>query len=118
VPGWRHDGVRQNYLHIAWDGSEAQSDKPTNSVHAVPSTLTDGVGTVAINHSILGAAFEDQITPIAPATAIFTDDSNQPDALQFAGTYKVVFLAFPLEAYGDAGAKSALVTRVMSFFNS
>jgi len=37
------------------------------------------------------------------------------------GTFEVnevVFLAFPLEAYGDAAAKSGLVTRVMNFFNS
>jgi hypothetical protein len=110
----------RDYLHINWDGSEAQNDKATTKVHSVNTagTLSNGIGDVAINHSVLGAAFEDQVTPIAPATAIFTDDAGQPDALQFAGTYKVVFLGFPLEAYGDAGAKSALMTRVLNFFNS
>ncbi len=72
-----------------------------------------------LDHSVLGAAFEDQITPIAPATAAFTDDSAETDALTSrTPTYKVVFLAFPFEAYGDAAAKSDLVTRVMNFFNS
>ena len=47
---------------------------------------------------------------------VFKDDSGQTNALSFAGTYKVVFLAFPLESYGSATQKSALVTRVMTFF--
>jgi uncharacterized repeat protein (TIGR01451 family) len=107
-----------DYLHIAWDGSEAQNDKATAKVHSVNAAgiLSNGIGDVAIDHGILGAAFEDQVTPIAPATAIFTDDASQPDALQFSGTYKVVFLAFPLEAYGTVAQKADLVTRVMTFF--
>jgi hypothetical protein len=38
------------------------------------------------------------------------------DALSYAGTYKVVFLAFPLEAYGTAAQKADLVTRAKNFF--
>ena len=112
-----------DYLHINWDGTEAQNDKATAHVNSVAGTLTDGIGTVPLDHSVLGAAFEDQITPIAPATAIFTDDATKDDALQVtdvstntSNTYKVVFLGFPMEAYGDAAAKSGLVTRVMNFF--
>ena len=110
-----------DYLHIDWDGSEAQNDKPTAKVHSVAGTLTDGLGDVPIDHSVLGATFEDEITPINGASAIFRDDATEPDALSYSDStahFKVVFLAFPLEAYGDAAAKSGLVTRVMSFFNS
>ena len=81
-------------------------------------SLTDGVGAVPLDHSVLGAAFEDQITPNGGASQIFTDDTGAADALSFSGTYKVVFLAFPLEAYGSATQKANLVTRVMTFFGS
>ena len=107
-----------NYLHIDWDGSEVQNDKATAAVHGVSgSPVSDGIGTVSIDHSVLKAAFEDQITPIAPASAAFTDDSSAPDALSVdTGTYKVVFLAFPLEAYGSATDKADLVHRVLTYF--
>ena len=111
----------QNYLHIDWDGTEVQNDKATSSVHAVTGNpVSDGIGTVPLDHSVLGgAAFEDQITPIAPATAAFTDDASQPDALSVAdGSYKVVFLAFPMEAYGTAAQKADLVHRVFTYFGS
>ena len=41
---------------------------------------------------------------------------DTPDALSFGGTYKVVFLAFPLEAYGTAAQKADLISRSMTFF--
>ena len=50
------------------------------------------------------------------AVGDFTDDSGAFDALQFDGTYRVVFLAFPLEAYGAPADKSDLVSRVFDFF--
>jgi hypothetical protein len=118
------DFVR-NYLHITWDGSEAQNDKPTAHVNGVAGTLTDGVGAVPLDHSVLGAAFEDRITPNGTAQAIFKDDGDpsaqpplapQPDGLSFAGTYKVVFLAFGLESYGTAAQKADLIGRAYSFF--
>jgi hypothetical protein len=108
-----------NYIHITWDGSEAQNDKPTTQVHSVDgTTLTNGIGDVPLDHSILGANYEDEITPNGTAQAIFTDDASQDDALSYSDGYKVVFLAFPLEAYGTAAQKSDLVTRVMTFFGS
>jgi hypothetical protein len=107
----------RDYLHITWDGTESQNDKPTAAVHGVPGNpVTDGIGAVALDHSVLGATFEDQVTPNGGATAAFTDDSSQPDGLSFAGAYKVVFLGFPLEAYGTAADKSGLVGRTMTFF--
>ncbi|HEY3713480.1 MAG TPA: hypothetical protein VGL39_03050 [Jatrophihabitantaceae bacterium] len=107
-----------DYLHIDWDGSEVQNDKPTAAVHAVPgNAVTDGIGAVPLDHSVLGATYEDQITPVAPATAAFTDDSTATDALTVAaGTYKVAFLAFPFEAYGSAAQKADLMHRVLAYF--
>jgi uncharacterized repeat protein (TIGR01451 family) len=105
-----------DYLHILWDGSETQNDRPTTVVNGVAGTLTAGLTAVPLDHSVLGATFEDRITPINGALTVFTDDSGAPDALSFAGTYKVVFLAFPMEAYGTAAQRADLVGRVVSFF--
>ena len=121
------------YLHVRWDGSENQNDRLSNSVTGVAgNSVTNGIGSVPLDLSILGGAglaFMDQITPINGAQAAFMDDGSntkpavgsgpQPDALTFSGGgYKVVFLAFPFEEYGSAGQKSDLVTRVINFFNA
>ena len=54
-----------DYLHIQWDGTEAQNDKGTGHVTSVAGNpVTDGIGTVPLDHSVLGAEFEDRITPI------------------------------------------------------
>lgn len=69
----------------------------------------------------------DQITPNGTASVAFMDDGSntqapntgpQPDGLTYSGTYKVVFLAFPVEEYGTAAQKADLVKRVMTFFGS
>jgi uncharacterized repeat protein (TIGR01451 family) len=110
-----------NYLHIDWDGSEIQNDKPTSNVAGVTGNpVTDGVGTVPLDLSVLdGAQFSDQVTPIAPATAAFTDDSSATDGLTVAdGPYKVIFMAFPFEEFGTAAAKSDLLERALAWFGS
>ena len=108
-----------DYLHVAWDGSEAQNDKATAAVHGVAGNpVTNGIGAVPLDTSVLGGAnFSDEVTPIGPATPAFTDDSGQPDGLSVdTGTYKVVFVAFPVEEYGSAADKANLMTRVLGFF--
>jgi hypothetical protein len=106
-----------DYLHISWDGSETQNDKATASVTEVAGTLTAGLGTVTLDHSVLGAAFEDRLTLVGPAMAIFRDNTAADDGLSVdTGTYKVVFIAFPLEAYGTAANKADLMTRVFGYF--
>jgi uncharacterized repeat protein (TIGR01451 family) len=112
-----------DYLHVTWDGTEAQNDKATTQVHGVATSPVTGtaqpptIGAVTLNHAVLGgAAFEDRITPNNGALTAFTDDSGAADALSFSGTYKVVFLAFPFEAYGVASDQSDLLKRVISFF--
>ncbi len=111
-----------DYVHVTWDGTETQNDKATASVTGVTGNpVTDGIGTVAIDHSVLNAAYEDQITPNGAAQAAFTDDTSAPDALTFSdasAAYRVVFLAFPFEAYGTAADKADLMGRVMSFFTA
>ena len=109
-----------DYLHVDWDGSEVQNDKATSAVHGVGGNpVTDGIGAVPLDHSVLNAAFEDQITPVAPATVAFTDDSSATDALSVADAgYKVVFLGFPLEAYGSAADKADLLNRALTWLDS
>ena len=107
-----------DYLHISWDGSEAQNDKPTATVTGVSGNpVTNGIGAVPIDHSVLGANYEDQITPIGPAVAAFTDDTGAADALTVAdGPYKVFFLAFPMEAYGTAADRASLMSSALGWF--
>ncbi len=118
-----------NYLHVSWDGSENQNDRATATVSGVAGNpVSNGIGTVTLNTSVLGAPFMDQITPNGGALTAFLDDGShtspavgtgpQPDALTFSSTYKVVFLAFPFEEYGTAVQKADLMTRVMTFFGS
>jgi hypothetical protein len=110
----------RNYLHVSWDGSEVQNDKATPEVHGVAGNpVTDLIGTVPLDHSVLGANFEDQITPLAPATTAFRDDTAAPDGLTVAdGSYKVMFLAFPFEAYGSAADKAALMQSALTYLTS
>jgi predicted alpha-1,2-mannosidase len=107
----------RNYLHINWDGSEAQNDKPTANVHGVAGNpVGGGIGAIPLDHSVLSASFEDQITLITPATPAFTDDTSAPDGLTVAANgYKVVFLAFPFEAYGTAPDKADLMRRILTY---
>jgi uncharacterized repeat protein (TIGR01451 family) len=106
-----------NYLHVAWDGTEAQNDKATAAVHGVAGSIADGVGDVPLDIGVLGAPYMDQVTPTAGANGIFTDDSAQTNGLSVdATTYKVVFLAFPFEEYGTAAQKADLMGRAMTFF--
>ena len=110
----------RNYLHISWDGSEVQNDRATTAVHSVNGNpVSDGIGSVPLDHSVLGANFEDEITPIGPATGAFTDDASSTDALTVAaGSYKVTFLAFPFEAYGSSAQRADLMNRALTWFGT
>jgi len=110
----------KNYLHVAWDGSERQNDQATTSVKAAPgSPVTAGLGTVVLDHTVLNANFEDQVTPIAPGAAAFSDDRGQTDALTVAtGGYKVLFAAFPVEAFGTAADQATLVDNTFAWFST
>ena len=105
-----------NYLHVTWDGSETQNDKKTTHVNGITGTITAGVGSVPIDDTVLQNNFMDEITPNGGATPIFTDDASQFDGLSFSGTYKVVFISFPMEEYGTAAQRTDLVHRVFTFF--
>lgn len=107
-----------DYLHVSWDGTEAQNDKESATVSAVSGNpVTAGLGTLTLDHSLLGAAYEDQITPIDPATAAFTDGNGKPDALTVATAgYKVFFAAFPVEAMGSATDRATLVGNALGWF--
>ncbi|HET7338752.1 MAG TPA: hypothetical protein VFK22_04335 [Candidatus Dormibacteraeota bacterium] len=106
-----------NYLHVTWDGSEAQNDKATNAFHSVPGSISDGLGVVN-RDPVLGTPFMDELTLNGTATPVYTDDAGKTDALSFSGTYKVVFMAFGFEEYGTAADKTAAITRIFNFFAS
>jgi hypothetical protein len=108
-----------NYLHIDWDGSETQNDTGTLTVTAVPTnTVFGGLGALPLDvEAVLGSDFSDQITPIAPATPAFRDQYGETDALTVAsGNYKVVFLAWPLEALTSANSRAAVLGRSLNYF--
>jgi hypothetical protein len=68
-------------LHVKWEGSEVQNDKPTPNVHGVAGNpVIDGIGAIALDQSVLGELFEDRVTPVTPATPAFTDDASSTDA--------------------------------------
>ena len=53
-----------DYVHINWDGTETQNDKATANVTGVTGNpVTNGIGDRPLDHSVLGAPFEDRITP-------------------------------------------------------
>ena len=107
-----------DYLHITWDGTETQNDKadrdrprrrgqPCHDGHrhrsARPQRPRRGVR--GPDHAERHGDW--RRSPTTPP---------QHDALSYSGTYKVVFLAFPLEAYGTAAQKADLINRTFTFF--
>jgi len=108
----------KDYLHVNWDGSEAQNDKATTTVTGVGGNpVTNGLPATVLDHSLLDANYEDRITPVIPGTAAFTDSTGAADALTVAaGSYKVFFAAFPVEAYGTAANQADLVNRTFTWF--
>jgi photosystem II stability/assembly factor-like uncharacterized protein len=116
-----------DYLHVTWDGTEAQNDKSTATVTGVAGNpVTNGIGTVPLDQTVLTDAFKgfmDEITPNGTAQGAFTTDRSTAtapvyDALTYSGTYKVIFLAFPAEEYGTATQKADLFTRLKTFFGA
>ena len=113
----------KNYLHITWDGSPTQNDKPTIDVNGIDGTpIGDQLGGLALNQPAAYDQFEDEITPNNGAQAQFEDDSAEPDALAVTdsttgpNTFKVVFLAFPFENMGTADDRATVMNRVVSYF--
>jgi uncharacterized repeat protein (TIGR01451 family) len=112
-----------NYLHITWDGSERQNDKATATVTGIAGTpIGGGLGSIALNQPASYGQFEDEITPNNGAQAQFQDTSAQPDGLAVTDsttgphTFKVVFLAYPLENLGTASDRAAVIGRVAAYF--
>ena len=106
-----------DYLHIDWDGSEAQNDKPYDSVKSVDTNpVTKNIGTIPIDWNVLGAPYMDWITPISPAKAAFQDPDNNDVALTVSTDgYSVMFLAFGFEEYGNATDRATLINKFLSW---
>jgi hypothetical protein len=117
-----------DYLHVDWDGSDDQNDLKSDKVFGIDGTVigdpfTAGVPLVepaGYDH------FEDEVTPIDGAVAQFNDhpiDGSDPGADAVAvgpdagGTnYKVVFLAFPFEAFGTDANRAEMVQQTQDYF--
>ena len=116
-PGRRDDGLRPRlpaHQLGRHGGPERQGHRRVHGVAGNP--VTNGIGAVPLDHSVLKANFEDQITPNGGARRR-SPTTGATDALTFSGSgYKVVFAAFPFEAYGTASDKADLMNRTFSFF--
>ncbi|MEO7069689.1 MAG: hypothetical protein ABI131_04270, partial [Nostocoides sp.] len=109
-----------DYLHVDWNGTEVQNDQATGTVTGVPGNpVTGSAGILPLDHLVLGANYEDQVTPIDPATAAFKDDTRATDGLTVStAVYKVFFMAFPFESVGSATDRSALMASTLSWFGT
>lgn len=108
-----------DYLHVDWDGSERQNDKGTKYVTGVTANpVTTGLGQLPVDvKTVYSNDFSNQITPISPAIAAFTDDKAETDALTVTdGPYKVMFLAWPFEALTRAEDRTEVMGRALKYF--
>ena len=105
-PGSRHDGVRARLPahHVGRQRRRRTTRRPRRCTAWPGNPVTNGIGTVPLDH--IGACGADVRGPDHAERRCADRRSptthEQPDALSFSGTYKVVFLAFPFEAYGTA----------------
>ncbi len=107
-----------DYLHITWDGTETQNDKATDErprgrghAHGRPrARFRSTTASSAARRSRIRSR------RTAPRRRSSTTTPPQHNGLSYSGTYKVVFLAFPFEAYGTAAQKADLISRTFTFF--
>lgn len=97
----------QNYLHVA----QYEQDVGVSAVYGVPGEFTEGME-MDLDYSVFGGAdYSDIIVPDSYGRPIFTDESNNPYAIYAAKDgYKVIFLAFPVEAMPMGGQAAAQTT--------
>ncbi len=115
-----------DYLHVAWDGSETLNDIGTFTVTGVlTNPVTGGIGSLPISYAALPgfSDYADAFHLVSPAQAAFYGIYGKPAAAGLPdglsvdpGTYKVVFLGFPLEAMGTAGDRSNLISSALLWF--
>ncbi len=107
-----------DYLKIDWDGSEDQNDKAYAEVFGVSGNpVTDAIGGITVDNSVLGNSYMDWITPISPAaSALETSDNDITAQTYDSGTYKIMFLAFGFEEYGTAAEKATLLGNALDWF--
>jgi len=115
-----------DYLHVDWDGSETLNDVTTFTVTGVlTNPVTGGIGSVPISSAGLPGYpdYSDAFHLVAPAEAAFYGIYNKPAAAGLpdgltvdTGTYKVVFLGFPLEAMGSTADRANLLRKTLYYF--
>ncbi len=82
--------------------------------------MTDGIGaTYRSTTRSWGRTSRTRSRRSTRRTAAFTDDTGATDGLTVAtGGYKVVFLAFPLEAFGGATDQAHLIDNTFTWFST
>ena len=108
-----------DYLHVNWDGTEVQNDKPiTPSLSGVSTNpLTAGLGPYTTDFNALGLPdYSDLIKLVPPAESALEDSLGVRALTVSQGSYKVWFLAFPWEAIASADGRQAVLDRALKDF--
>ena len=109
----------QDYLHVSWDGTEAQNDKPITPVLSgvAANPLTAGLGPYTMDFAAVGLDdFSDTLTLIDPAVSAFEDSVGIRALTVSQDNYKVWFLAFPWEAISSADGRLAILQHALTDF--
>ena len=77
-----------DYLHIDWDDAN-QNDKSTNNIHEVAGTISDGLGTVALNAAAFAqntfSPATQQVQLLAPQLVPFAGSTGRAGCLGHRG---------------------------------
>jgi uncharacterized repeat protein (TIGR01451 family) len=109
-----------DYLHVAWDGTETQNDKPItpNLTGVSTNPLTAALGPYTTDFNAIGLPdFSDLITLVSPAEAALQDATGIRALTISEASYKVWFLAFPWEAITSADGRLAVLQSALNDFS-
>jgi N-acetylmuramoyl-L-alanine amidase len=104
----------RNTLHADFVADDAN----TYAVTAVPGSVFDGLGTLGLDdgtHGVYNVRWPDQITPYAGSQAAlsYQGGTGGTAAVQYAGTSRLIMLAFPLEGLYGNGQRAAVLARAL-----
>jgi N-acetylmuramoyl-L-alanine amidase len=93
-------------------------DSDAYLVAPAPGSAFDGLAPIALDdgsHGVYNVRWPDQIVPSGGATEAlsYAGGSGGTAAVQYAGSYRLIMLAFPLETVYDDGARQALLWRAI-----
>jgi len=106
-----------NYLKADYVGDDAdtlQAQGTAESILAAVPTFNFGTG---VGHAYY-IEYADQLGPLGGALACLTYVGGTADtaAIQYAGTYKLVYLGFPFETIVEQSAREQIMAAALDFF--